>query len=79
MASYEVPKCPNCKTPLLVQRVYHRPRTYAITPEGQVGEVNLTPNPPELLDFENLMCARCQAIFNVKYDKMKRVIRGSKV
>lgn len=79
MASYEVPKCPSCKAPLLVQRVYHKPRTFAITPEGQVAEVNLTPNSPELVDFENLMCAKCQVIFNVKYDKQKRVIRGSKV
>jgi len=79
MARYEVPQCPKCKTPLLVQRVYHKPKTFAISPEGQVAEVNLTPNLPESLDFENLMCARCQALFNVKYDKDMRVVKGSKV
>ncbi|MGE5391215.1 MAG: hypothetical protein ACM3PE_09160 [Deltaproteobacteria bacterium] len=79
MSKYEVPECPKCKVPLLIQRVYHKPRTFAITPEGQVAEVNLTPNLPEVLDFENLTCARCQAMFNVKYDREIRVFKGSKI
>jgi len=79
MTKYGVPQCPKCKTPLLVQRVYHKPRTFAITQEGQVAEVNLMPHMPEVLDFENLTCAKCQAMFNIKYDKEMRAIRGSRI
>jgi len=79
MAKYEVPQCPKCKVPLLLQRVYYKPKTFAITPDGQVAEVNLTPNLPEVLDFENLTCAKCQGIFNIKYDKEMRAIRGSRI
>lgn len=79
MSMYEIPLCPKCKIPLVIQRVYHKPKTFAIAPDGQVAKVNLTPNLPEVLDFENLICARCQALFNVNYDKELRAIRGSKI
>ncbi|MDD4802823.1 MAG: hypothetical protein PHF24_07775 [Syntrophomonas sp.] len=75
---YHKPKCPDCDIQLLYQEAYLKARTYQINSEGMPGNINLTPNPPEVLEFKHLICGGCNQSFAIIYDKNGRINRGSK-
>lgn len=75
---YKQPVCPDCGHYLLFEQVSLKGKTYQIGAQGLISDVNLTPNAPEIPQYEFLICSRCEKSFEIKYDKLGRILRGAK-
>ncbi len=75
---YQRPRCPDCDSFLLLEQVSLKGKTYQIGADGLISDVNLTPNAPEIPQYQFLICSRCEQSFEIKYDKQGRICRGSR-
>ncbi|MDD3269198.1 MAG: hypothetical protein PHX14_07745 [Syntrophomonadaceae bacterium] len=75
---YQQPVCPNCQSFLLLEQVSLKGKTYQIGADGLISDVNLTPNAPEIPQYQFLICSRCEQSYEIKYDKLGRICRGAK-